>query len=201
MDKKRDTCVILLAAGYSKRMGECKFLLPLAQHSTFLEKILFEFTNNGFEKIVIVTQDINKEKVASIVSKFPTDTIEIVINPQPEKERFYSLQLGLQECKDSQFCFIHNCDMPFVSKRIIEALYNERLMGDYITPKFKNRNGHPILIDKALAKQLLSCASTSILRDELTAFKRHIVEVDSEFFSVDIDTPQDYQEYIKTKKL
>lgn len=198
MNKKLDTSVILLAAGHSKRMGECKYLLPFGNYSTFLEKILSEFANNGFKKIIIVTQNENKKKIESILSKFPNDVIEIVINPQPEKERFYSLQLGLQQCKDSQFYFIHNSDMPFVSKSIIMAIYNERFNANYITPKFKQVNGHPILIDKSIVNQLLECSYNSILRDELNTFKRHKVEVDSELFSVDIDTPQDYQDYIKT---
>lgn len=194
MFMKNTIGALILAAGNSSRMGRCKFLLPMSDGVSFIENIVQTFGDYGIKKIVIVTQAKFMTDLTNICTNLKTKP-SFVMNEAPEKERFYSLQLGLEELKDCDFCFIHNADTPFVDKIILERLAINKDKADYICPVFENKGGHPILINNATVKHLLASATDGNLKNELKTKQRLNVSVDSELITVDIDTPEEYMNY------
>lgn len=189
---KNDVGLILLAAGNSSRMGQCKYLLPLENGKTFYENIVRSFFEFGIRKIVVVTQNKYSKELKSIFEYKKKQPL-IIINYFPEKERFYSLQLGIEKMDNIEFCYIHNADSPFVTQETLQQLYANKHSGDYVCPVFEGKSGHPILANKKTLQHLINCPEQSILRDELKKFKRKNIEVRSNEIVVDIDTQEDYK--------
>lgn len=191
---KRETGTVILAAGNSERMGSCKFLLQLKNGKSFLKNIIDAFSGAGFQKISVVTQQKYLQDVQQ-ACKGASMEIQFAVNNHPEKERFYSLQLGLRMMPDIEFCFIHNADSPFIDEAVLNSLFAHRREADVIIPEFNNKGGHPVLINRNVIDQLISLPENTILRDALMNFRRAKVRMKNRLVTVDIDTPEDYKRY------
>lgn len=191
---KSNIGAILLAAGNSERMGQCKFLLTVANGLTFFENIIQTFSNFGIKKIVVVTQS----KYISILENLCLDMETkptFVANDFPEFGRLYSLQLGIKALKNVEFSFIQNADSPFIDSETLKLLDLNKNKADYICPMFKAKGGHPVLVNNKTLKHILNSPKNSNLRDVLNSNSRWNVSVDNDLITVDIDTPEDYQKY------
>lgn len=185
---------LILAAGNSSRMGKCKFLLPMSNGVTFIENIVQTFGDYGVKNIVIVSQTKYITDIERICNKLEVKP-SFVANDSPEKERFYSLQLGIEVLKDCEFIFMHNADSPFVDLATLEELDKHKNKADYICPVYENRGGHPILVNKSTMEHLLSSPMDGNLKNELQTKQRLNVSVDNELITVDVDTPEEYNKY------
>lgn len=190
------TGLILLAAGNSRRMGQCKFLLSTMEGITFFENILRSFCQFGVRRIVVVTQEDKIAHLDQICSKMTSKPI-FVVNDHPEYEKFYSLQIGIEKMGDVDHCFIHNADSPFVEYSTLEALLMNKYQANYICPVFNGKGGHPILVDKQTMHFLKDRPKNSILKEELRSMKKMNVSVEDEMVFVDIDTPEEYKMYFR----
>lgn len=199
---KRDTGVIILAAGHSNRMGECKFLLPMLQVSlaprlTFFETIVKTYTDFGITEIIVVTQPKHLKELQNLKVKNQF-SIHFVLNNQPELERFYSLQLGIKHLVNAEYCFVQNADSPFVDVKTLELLYQNRGKADCISPLFQGKSGHPVMLNKNTLNLLSAANPDSNLKELLQNRRKFKVETENALISVDIDTPSDYHYYFKT---
>lgn len=185
---------ILLAAGNSERMGQCKFLIPMANGLTFFENIIQTFSNYGIKKIVVVTQSRYMNVLENLCRNIETKP-SFIANYFPEFGRFYSLQLGIKALKNIKFSFIQNADSPFIDLETLKLLDLNKNKADYICPMYKAKGGHPILVNNKTLKHLLGCPQDSNLRDELNTNTRWNVSVDNDLITLDIDTPEDYKKY------
>lgn len=193
-----DINTIVLAAGNSERMGQCKFLLPMNNGLTFFENIILGFSSFGITEVSVVTQIKYLDTLISLSKKNKLRT-KFLLNHSPEHGRFYSVQLGIMEAKHSEFTFIHNADSPFIELTVLEKLYNNRENADVVCPVFKNKGGHPILVNKKVKNALAEQSATSVLNEALKAFKKTHVEVENELITANIDTPEDYRKYFSNK--
>lgn len=191
---KSNVGVILLAAGNSERMGRCKFLLPMKNGLSFFENIIQTFSDLGVKKIVVVTQVKHLETLKRLCRENKTQPA-FVLNDFPERDRFYSLQLGIKAIGDVDYCFIHNSDCPFIDISTLHALVLSKNKADCICPEFNGKGGHPILLNKMTLQHLLNSPENAILKEELSMTSRFNVPVDNQFITVDIDTPDDYTRY------
>ena len=190
------TGAIILAAGNSKRMGQCKFLLPMSNGKSFYENVVQTFLDHGIKDLVVVTQARYSMVLEDLSSQFETKP-RLVINNYPEYERFYSLQLGIKALGNIDYCFVHNADSPFVDPASLKLLEQNKHKADYVCPVFNHKGGHPILMNRKTMKHILNSPMTAVLREELTGMTRLSVKVDNPFIAVDIDTPEDYKTYFK----
>ena len=192
--------MILLAAGNSSRMGECKFLLKTADGITFLEKQLNSALLFPFNKITVVSSLHNYARTDKVCSSLRSDKIEVIINQFPERERFYSIQCGLRHMIGFDHCFIQNADNPELKSLTLYELDSERKNADCIIPVNENKGGHPVLIGKTIIKDLLVAPENSRLDKELEKYSCKRVNVQDNSIHLNIDTPEDYKNYIgKTK--
>ena len=189
---QKNCSVVILAAGYSSRMGQLKFALTLSDGTTFIERIVKQYLRFGCEEIVVV---VNKEGLNYLDKSNlkEENNYLIALNEYPERERFYSLKTGLLKLKNPKHVFIQNVDNPFVNSKVLDALYINRAEADFVKPMFKNKGGHPILITNKIVKDIILQKDYSIhLNNFLKSYLCKEVEVGDENILIDINTIDEY---------
>lgn len=187
-----DTCAIVLSAGQSQRMGYDKALLTYTQGKTFIHSIIEAFQCAKIYNIfVVINPDIHKKLVNKNIQINATP----IINNYPELGRFFSIQTALNNIKSFSYFLIHNIDNPFINSDIVKLLYNERKSADCVIPCFNNRNGHPVIFNQKVAKQIKSAPYQSNLRDIIAKNLPKIIETIDESITININTPADYRKY------
>jgi CTP:molybdopterin cytidylyltransferase MocA len=186
---------VILAAGYSGRMGVPKWSLIFDDKQTFVEKISHEFVSAGCEQIFLVVNDSVYLQLKRRELSLP-DNLKIVINENPDLGRFYSLKKGVESCdSENPVCFT-NIDNPFINSGLIKSLLSESLNADYISPSFEGKGGHPVVISSSVVKAIqVSQQSDTNLKDFLLKFKRKKIEVEDEKVILNINTQVDYQKH------
>lgn len=195
--QKRKCSVVILAAGNSGRMGEPKSLLKWDENETFIQKIIDEYKKFGCESIVVVVNNAVIDLYEKYSYNFFSD-ITLVINNHLEWERFYSVKLGLNALKDKQFCFIQNVDNPFVSQNLLQLLFADKDFFSYNVPYYKDKGGHPILINKQIINSILNTFENDLnLKNVLSPFNKKKIAVDDETIFYNINNKQEYNRLFK----
>ena len=188
---------IILASGLSERMGKPKALLPWDKSTTFIEKIINEYTKASCNRIICLVNEKTEPLCRALDIK---SNVKFVINEHPEWGRFYSIRMASQEVKDDGFCFIQNVDNPFVSVDIIEMLYAKRKADSWCSPVYNGRGGHPVLLPKVIINKISQLSDNNhTLLDILKPYQRINVEIDSDTILRNINTPEDYCKYFNGK--
>lgn len=193
---------LILAAGKSGRVGEPKAFLKL-NDKTFITEIILKLSSFchsiivvfGFDGDMMKIKLLSDEKLKSIIEK-----IQIEINIHYEAGMFSSLQCGLKKIKNSDFILIHQVDQPSLPLKFYEEFLkqaDEEI--DWFQPSFEGKVGHPILISKKLAEEILIEDTNSNLREfkKKKALKQKIWECSFPEIHQDIDTIEDYDKLIK----
>ena len=193
---KNNRSVIILAGGNSDRIGYPKPFL-IYNGKSFLQTIVEIYSSAGVKKIFVVLNKkiCNSDWEMHLKPIRPLTTI--IENPHSELGRAYSLKLALEKMNGIDFCFIQNADQPFVTKKIIELLWQNRFASGYTSPAFKGKAGHPVLISKLIIEKLRSEVSYDFnVRHILYQFPVKMVEAGNEKILWNINTKQDYEKYI-----
>ena len=185
--------VIILAAGFSKRMGKPKASLQWLDGQLFWQKIVSEYKNWGCTEIILVVNEL----FCFDENEIPND-VKIVVNLHPELGRIYSIQLGIAALESKNYCFIQNVDNPTISSQILEAIYEKSTLDSYVSPKFKGKGGHPIILGRKLMLDLLENKyQNSTLQDFLMIFPKIEVDVLFSEILININTPLDMENLTK----
>lgn len=193
---KIPTSAIILAAGFSSRMGQAKFGLRLMDGKTFLEHIIEQYLKFGCQEIVLV---LNCDGRKELEKKFITlpKGISITLNTSPERGRFTSVQCGLRALKSKCPSFIHNVDNPFAHLDLLESLAINLKDFDFVKPTFQGRGGHPILISQKTMLVAISEKFDGItLRDFLGNFKANVVDFGDASILTNLNTPEELKLFL-----
>lgn len=185
---------VVLAAGLSTRMGKPKLLLPWGG-VPMIEHVCRQVLAGGLDRVVVVT-GAEAESIESAVSELPVET---VFNPDyAHGEMLSSLQVGLRALGENiDACLIILGDQPEIEHQLIASLLRAYFegRGQIIVPSYRERHGHPVLIDRAFWPELLALPPSSAPRDVVRAHRGaiyHLV-VDTPSVLRDVDTPEDYR--------
>ncbi len=184
---------LILAAGFSQRMGSPKALLKFNETDIFLTQIISQFLNFGIQNVVVV---VNPQVNELLQKEHPGvyNISKICVNHYPQKGRNVSIKKGIEEIT-TDYCFIHNVDNPFVSDVTLKLLYNNKEKASVIIPCFKGKGGHPILINKKVLDSIIKMPENISLRDFLLQFSSLRIECQEKNISTNISTPEDYKQY------
>jgi molybdenum cofactor cytidylyltransferase len=205
MTRVPSLCAVILAAGESSRMGTDKALLPwppnsAAKGDTFLSEAIEALA--AVSDMVIVVAGKNEPHITPIAD---ANGALLVINPEPERGQFSSLQCGLQEILNhgrdaAMFTLV---DRPPVSASTLEKLKMEfgaaLSLGKWaVVPEFGGKHGHPILVGREMIEAFLKAPPTSTAREIQHQNQARIayVVVDDPLVVANVDTPQDYASLI-----
>ena len=181
-------------------MGRDKALLPWppepAATGTFLSAIIQLF--DPFVDIVLVVAGANQQNLAPVV--YATGA-SLVVNPDPARGQFSSLQAGLHEVlnRGRDGAMITLVDRPPVSPATIQilsdALDDALLHSKWaVVPEFRGKHGHPILAGREMIEAFLRAPASSSAREIEHAYREKIayVPVDDPLIVANIDTPEQY---------
>jgi molybdenum cofactor cytidylyltransferase len=186
--------VVILAAGMSERMNELKAFLPYDENTRFIEKILSIYSDWGCGEIVVVTNPESLQQMKQ-TGMIPS-AVTIIVNDHMELERFYSVKLGLGAIRKSSFCFIQNVDNPLITPQILDLLYDHRSYEKYVSPVFKNKRGHPVLLNRENINHILNWPVNSAnFREVLNTMECSKVEMPDDRELININSPEDYQRF------
>ncbi len=178
---------IVLAAGQSKRFGDCK-QLAVVNGKPLLQHVLDTLRESKVDDVVVILGAYANE----IRQQIEFRDERIVVNPDYEKGMSTSIQAGLRAI-DSEAAFIVLADQPFVSARTYDVLIDEyrRSRPAAVMPTFNGFRGNPVLIDKSLFPELMEIRGDVGARAILARHEVAKVPVDDRGVLLDVDTPAD----------
>lgn len=190
-------CALILAAGESKRMGKPKMLLPFGGKS-IIETVIDNVGESEAEKILVIL-GATREKIETRIKKLPVDRI---FNPNFRIGMLSSIQAGFQALTDeTTAALVLLGDQPLVSSSIINqviAAHRQTNQG-ILVPVYKERRGHPVLIDMKFREEVKALNPEIGLRELLHRHPQDVlhVTVDESLILQDIDDVQDYESALK----
>lgn len=172
-------------------MGAFKPLLPFGD-KTVIECCIDYLRDGGVETIVVVLGHRADEVRKSLAAY----QLIFALNPDPNSEMGASIEAGV--CELPQSCdatLIALSDHPAVPASIVSTLIETWKQGaPIVIPTWKDRGGHPVLVDLSFKSELLNLSSRGGLRTLFDAHKNAVKRgpADSPFIARDMDTWDDY---------
>jgi molybdenum cofactor cytidylyltransferase len=190
-DSRQTFTALILAGGESQRMNQPKAFLPV-NGITFIENITNNYIEAGIKNITVVMN----HRFMHLVSDNLIRNVKVIPNFNPELGRYHSLRIGLKEC-GGDYVFIHNCDNPYIEKKVADSLREKARPDSYVVPTYHGYGGHPVLLSKKIASCIANDeTSTATLRTALAKFRRTEAAVDSPLIRVNVNTRHDYDLHI-----
>jgi CTP:molybdopterin cytidylyltransferase MocA len=186
----RLACVVL-AAGFGRRVGGPKALLPLPGGRTFVETVL---------KSIRVAQPDDLIAVLGPwwtgVPSLPPD-VRLVLNPDPDRGQISSVRCALEALPPGCALLVAPVDHPLVLPETFAAIAAAHCAspGAIVVATHQGRRGHPAVFPAALVPDLLGPAATEGgARAVVRAHPDLVLEVacdDDPWVTRDVDTRED----------
>src|SRR5579863_2973068 len=203
MPRAPSFAAVILAAGESSRMGVDKALLPWPPaiagqpqtKETFLSATIHSLSLST--DFILVVAGKNESAIAPVAY---AEGASIIVNPDPDRGQFSSLQVGLHEVlnRGRDAAMITLVDRPPARPNTIQILREafEAAGNDTwaVVPEFSGQHGHPYIAGRELIEAFLQAPPTATARDIEHAHQAHIVyiPVDDPFVALNVNTPDDY---------
>lgn len=184
-------------------MGRDKALLPWPppaagrafSNDTFLSAAIRSLLQATDFVVVVVGK--NEPVLAPIIY---ADGASLVVNKDPSRGQFSSLQVGLREVLNHgrDAAMVTLVDRPPVGPATLRTLHEAFQAADpniwSVVPEFAGKHGHPYLVDRGMIEAFLRVPATSIARDVEHQYQEHIqyIPVDDPLVALNINTPEDY---------
>ncbi len=201
MDRKKEetgsaagpVCGIILAAGFSTRMGRFKPMLPFGGKSV-LAHVIDTWHRAGVHQVVVVG-GFKKELTGRCARACGALFTE---NPKPEDGMFSSVTAGLT-CALNAFPLagwfgVQPVDIPLILPETISAAVRAAETSDdgYVIPVCGGFRGHPPFLSRAAAEAALTMNPERGLQSVLGELSCGEVPVDDPYINMDMDRPADY---------
>lgn len=197
-------CGVILAAGFSTRMGRDKALLPWPparfgspeSSGTLLSAAIAAL--KPFTDVVIVVVGKNYADLAPVAAASGAILVE---NPAPERGQFSSLQIGLREalvrgCNAAMITLVDCPPLSLASLERLRSAFDQAVArGQWgMAPEHKGKRGHPLLASRELIDALLGAPVNSNAREVKHAHAEWIesIAVPDSLLTVDVNTPEQY---------
>lgn len=179
---------IVLASGYSSRMGENKLLL-LKDGIPMIEYLFCQLEKINFHSVIVVTQYKEVEKLAKPYG------YTTIINDMPQNGISESIKLGVSNTDiDSNFMFFTG-DQPFLTSEVIEKIMDVSDNQDIVVPRFLGKNKSPVIFGNVYRGELLKLTGDTggkvIIKNNLDSIRYVKFSNGSDF--LDIDTVEEYE--------
>jgi molybdenum cofactor cytidylyltransferase len=194
---------IILAAGDSTRMGAPKALLSAPDGRPFVAHIVRTWHAAGVTHIAVVTGRAHDSIVAALDRDASVPQPLIVQNADPARGQLSSLLLGLDAIatNSTDGVLMTLVDVPLATRDTVAAVIDtwRRTRAPIVRPVIGDRHGHPVLFDRSVFEELRRAPATAGAKAVVRAHEDRFVNVvvSDEGCVVDIDTPFDYERYLK----
>ena len=182
---------VVPAAGSAERFGGTK-LLTLVDGEPLLDRTISALLNGGVDQIIVVVAP-DADELERDVNAFSDPRVWPVVNPDPARGMFSSLQAGMAEAEGDALVVLP-ADMPFVRSPTVAILLDVFASHPAIvSPRYQGKRGHPVILPPALRDEIRAADPTLTLHDILGRHADLRVDVDVEDRGVvrDVDRPAD----------
>ncbi|MEM9329048.1 MAG: nucleotidyltransferase family protein [Bacteroidota bacterium] len=185
---------IVLAAGFSRRMGSKNKLLMSINGRPMIDQVLEQVAESSCGELVVVSSP-------STASSLP-ENYRLAINDQPDQGMTSSIQTGVQHCaRDATGFMICLGDQPFISSFEYDAIINaftnhhEQDPKTIAVPYFEGKRGNPTIFAASYGPEILKHREPEGCRSIVAQNRGHWLRIDmnSPSILIDIDTMEDYQ--------
>ncbi len=192
-ETKHDFAAIVLAAGYSSRMGRFKPLLPLCGSPVIAHGVA-ALRTAGVDPVTVVLGH-RGDEVRPLLDRL---RVRCVVNPEFDSGMYSSVVAGIRSLDPGvAACFVLPADMPAVRSGTIALIGRtyRRTGASIVYPVFRGVRGHPPLISSSLFSEIASSDGKGGLRSVLEVHEEQAREVRvlDEGVALDLDTPADYR--------
>lgn len=184
------TAAVILAAGFSNRMGQDKALLELGGMGA-LERLVNRYQAAGISRISVVAGR-NYEALQQL--DLP---VTLLHNQQPETGMFSSVRIGVvQLTEDVETFFVQPVDCPLVRVSTLHRLQEELQQCDVdaLIPCCNGRKGHPPLLKAFLRERIAGYGGQDGLRGLLAGCSIGLVAVPDQGVLLGMNTPEQFQQ-------
>ncbi|MFT5874411.1 MAG: molybdenum cofactor cytidylyltransferase [Clostridium sp.] len=188
---------IILASGYSRRMGVNKLLLKyrgksLIQHA--IETVL----KCGFSEVIVVARE---EQIMEIGNR---SGVKVIKNENANKGISESIKLGVVNAKKTDGYMFFTADQPFLDISTIKRLTAEFTEDSayIVVPSHDGRRGGPVIFPYIFKEDFLllegDVGGKTIMNKNLERVR--FVEILDNIKLFDIDTCKDYEYILKLEE-
>ena len=185
---------IILAAGYSSRMGAFKPLLPVGG-TTVMERAIELFRGAGINDIRVVVGH-RSDELLPLLKRL---NVLPVLNERYQEGMFSSVVAAAQSIEEENGAFfLLPVDIPLVRRETVELMLStfQGSAKGVLYPGFQGVRGHPPLISASYREKILSWDGSGGLNRLLMNHEADsaTVECGDEGVLLDMDTPEDYEQ-------
>ena len=182
---------IVPAAGSAERFGGKK-LLALVDGEPLLDRTIAALLDGGVDQIIVVVAP-DAEDLKHDVNAFTDARVWPVVNPDPSRGMFSSLQAGMSEAEGDALLVLP-ADMPFVQPATVRLLLDEfAKKSAIVSPRFNGKRGHPVILPPALRDEIRAADPLLTLHDILKRHPNERVDIEVQDRGVvrDVDRKED----------
>lgn len=183
---------IILAAGYSSRMGAFKPLLPFGE-TTVLERSIALFRAAGIADIRVVTG----HRADDLLPLLARLQVRPLFNVHYAQGMFSSVLAAAASLEaENEAFFLLPVDFPLLRPESVDSLLRawRRGEGRILYPTCHGRRGHPPLLAASYREAILAWPGHGGLRGLLQQYQEDAMNIETgdEGILLDMDTPEDY---------
>jgi molybdenum cofactor cytidylyltransferase len=187
---------LLLAAGFSSRMGQPKLLLPWGT-TTVIGQILSTLAEAGMQEVIVVTGAVRQRIEQQVVKLAGILPVRAIYNPGFEDGGMLSsIQTGLAALgTQTSAALIALGDQPQIRKETIQSICTAFIQNQspLVIPSYQHQRGHPWLVAPSLWPEMLALSSSTTARQFLNTHAGLVEFVAAdESILKDLDTPEEY---------
>lgn len=181
---------IILASGFSNRMGQDKLLLQIDQ-TTIVEKVIQAAVASVLDEVILVYR---RNAVETITASYP---IKAVHNIDAEKGQSTSVIRGIHAAAPATEAYVFMVgDQPFLNATTINRLAacHAEHPKKIIVPTYDGRNGNPVLFPSSYKNDLLNIQGDRGGRTVIEAAGDNVIHIKiaHSHIGYDVDTPEDF---------
>ena len=140
------------------------------------------------------------KNVATLAPIVYANGASVVVNPDPERGQFSSLQVGLQEVlnRGRDTAIITLVDRPPATAVTVHTLRDAYEAAGHniwaVVPEYSGKHGHPFVAGREMIAAFLQASPNSTAREVEHQHRDQIryLAVDDPFVAANINTPDDY---------
>lgn len=205
--KRAQYAAVILAAGYSSRMGAFKPLLKLGGKPAV--RILIDTAREaGLDPVVVITGHEREQLEAALYKIEQQDkAVRLVYNESYDQGMFSSICKGLSSLQEMAEtggespagCFVLPVDCPLTGEEtltaMIDAMEAAGRQGDFAVPTYEGKKGHPLYVPARRWAEILADDGAGGLNTITYRYQETMlrVPVAREGAVMDMDTWEDYE--------
>ena len=180
---------IILASGFSKRMGCNKLTLPY-RGKLIIENLVDEILKIKFNEVILLYRD---EAVKKVLEYKP---IYLVQNHNAERGMSQSIKLGVANSSACDgYMFFVGDQINLKEELILKLIHSfEKDIKSIVVPLYNGERGNPVIFPVEFKEKLLELSGDKGGRVIIDEFKHRVcyVNIKEKSLGIDIDTEDEY---------